>query len=366
MSLGNMRVSTRLVIAFGILLLLMAALVAIGATAQERSIESTRYLLFGTGGAALVLGVAFAHGLVRSIVDPLEEAIQIAEIVAAGDLSHDFETTRGGEFGRLLGALGTMEDILTDLVTRIKESTDPITMASGEIAAGNANLSQRTDEQARSLKQTASSMEELTSTVRQNAERAKNASELAVNASTIAGRGGAAVGEVVNTMDAISASSKKIVDIIQVIEGIAFQTNILALNAAVEAARAGAQGHGFAVVAGEVRNLAQRSAAAAKEIRVLIGDSVTQVESGAALVGQAGRTMQDIVQAVEQVTQILRDISVASAQQSSGIDSVSQAVRNMDDVTHQNAAMVEQAARAAGALAEQARQLKEVVDEFKV
>jgi len=344
----------------------MAALIVIGVTAQERSAESTRYLMFGIGLVALVLGVGFAYGLARSVVVPLEEAINIAEIVASGDLSHDFETTRGGEFGRLLRALGTMEDILTDLVTRIKESSDPITVASGEIAAGNADISQRTDEQAASLKQTARSMEELTSTVRLNAGRAQTASELAVDASTIAERGGAAVSKVVATMEAITASSKKIADIIQVIEGIAFQTNILALNAAVEAARAGTQGQGFAVVAGEVRNLAQRSAAAAKEIRELISDSVSQVASGAALAGQAGRTMQEIVQAVKPVTQILGEISVASAQQSSGVESVSQAVRDMDAVTHQNATLVEQAATAAGALAEQARQLKEVVDEFKV
>jgi methyl-accepting chemotaxis protein len=361
-----MKVSTRIFIAIGILLVLMAALIVIGVTSQDRSIESTRHLMFGVGLVALVLGVGFAYGLVRSIVAPLEEAIQIAEIVASGDLSHDFETTRGGEFGRLLRALGTMEDILTDLVTRIKESTDPITLASSEIAAGNVHLSERTDQQALSLKQTASSMGELTATVRQNAERAQSASELAANASAIAGRGGAAVGEVVDTMDAISASSKKIADIIQVIEGIAFQTNILALNAAVEAARAGSQGAGFAVVAGEVRNLAQRSAAAAKEIRGLIGESVTQVAGGTTLVGQAGRTMQEIVEAVRQVTQILGEISVASAQQSSGIERVSQAVREMDGVTHQNAALVQQAATAAGALAEQARQLKDVVDEFKV
>src|SRR5258707_765592 len=289
MAFGNMRVSTRLVIAFGILLMLMATLIGIGVTAQERSVESTRYLMFGIGLVVLLLGVVFAYGLVSSIVSPLEEAIQIAGIGAPGDLSHDFVTTRGGEFGRLLPALGTMEDILTDLVTRIKASTDPITVASGKIARGNANLSQRTDEQALSLKRTAASMQELTSTVRQNAERAQSASELAVNASSIAGRGGAAVGEVVSTMDAISASSKKIVDIIGVIEGIAFQTNILALNAAVEAARAGEQSRGFAVAASEGGSLAQRSAQAAKESKALIEASVGNVSEGGKLVGKAGR-----------------------------------------------------------------------------
>jgi methyl-accepting chemotaxis protein len=332
----------------------------------DTAIASTRSLMIGLGLLAVALGAAFVYGLVQSIVRPLDEAILIAETVASGDLSHDFETTRGGEFGRLLRALGTMEDTLTDLVTRIKASAEPITVASREIASGNADLSLRTEDQASSLKQTASSMEELTSTVRENADRAHTASDLAASASSIAEQGGAVVSEVVVTMDAISSSSKKIVDIIGVIEGIAFQTNILALNAAVEAARAGTQGQGFAVVASEVRNLAQRSASAAKEIRSLIGDSVDQVKGGAELVGQAGRTMQEIMQAVKRVSNILGDISTASAQQSSGIEAVSQAVLHMDSVTQQNATLVEQASTAASALARQAHELQETVDEFKV
>ena len=332
----------------------------------ERATASTRLLMLGLGLAALLVSIGSAWGLIRSIVKPLDEAIVIAETVAAGDLSQDFESDHHGDFGRLLNAMGTMEDTLTDLVTRIKETTKPLSAASQEIASANADLSQRTEEQAASLKDTASSMEELTVTVKQNAQRAHDASGLATSASDIAQRGGAVVGDVVVTMDAISASSKKIVDIIEVIEGIAFQTNILALNAAVEAARAGEQGRGFAVVASEVRTLAQRSAQAAKEIKTLIGDSVQQVESGTQLVGRAGKTMQEIVQAVMRVTDILGEISVASAQQSSGAEHVSHAVMEMDTVTQQNAVMVVQAANSATALADRVAELQEAVDEFKV
>jgi len=332
----------------------------------ERSTGSARFLMIGLGLLALLVGIGSAWGLMHSIVAPLDQAIFIAETVASGDLSHDFESDHKGDFGRLLNAMGTMEDTLTDLVTRIKETTEPLSAASQEIATANADLSQRTEAQASSLKDTASSMEDLTSTVKQNAKRAQDASGLAVSACSIAERGGSVVGDVVVTMDAISASSRKIVDIIEVIEGIAFQTNILALNAAVEAARAGEQGRGFAVVASEVRTLAQRSANAAKEIRTLIGDSVQQVDTGTRLVGRAGETMQEIVQAVKQVTDILGEISVASAHQSSGVEHVSQAVIQMDTVTQQNAAMVVQAATAATALAMQVAQLQEAVDEFKV
>ncbi len=329
-------------------------------------IAAARLQMIVLGVLALIACVAFVYGLVRSIVRPLDEAIYIAETVAAGDLSQDFVTERGGEFGRLLAALGNMEDTLTDVVGRIKASTDTITVASKDIAAGNTNLSQRTEEQAHSLEQTASSMEQLTATVKQTAERARSASSLAVNASGVAERGGAAVGDVVSTMTAISASSKRIVDIIEVIEGIAFQTNILALNAAVEAARAGEQGRGFAVVASEVRSLAQRSAEAAKEIKSLIGDSVQQVENGSSLVEQAGRTMHEIVQSVQSVTTMLGEISDATAQQSQGIEHVNQAMVQMESATQQNAALVQQAASAASALAVQANQLQTVVDEFKL
>jgi methyl-accepting chemotaxis protein len=340
--------------------------------AQERIVEeegriaNLRIAMLAIGAVALLACIGFVYGLVRSIVRPLDEAIYIAETVAAGDLSQDFATERGGEFGRLLAALGTMEDTLTDVVGRIKTSTDTITVASKDIASGNTNLSQRTEEQAHSLEQTASSMEQLTATVKQTADRARSASSLAVNASGVAERGGVVVGEVVATMTAISASSRRIVDIIEVIEGIAFQTNILALNAAVEAARAGEQGRGFAVVASEVRSLAQRSAEAAKEIKSLIGDSVQQVENGSALVGQAGRTMHEIVQSVQSVTSMLGEISDATAQQSQGIEHVNQAVVQMESATQQNAALVEQAAAAATALSVQTHELQTVVDEFKL
>ncbi|MDP1646522.1 MAG: methyl-accepting chemotaxis protein, partial [Thiobacillus sp.] len=248
----------------------------------------------------------------------------------------------------------------------IKESVDAINTASKEIAAGNNDLSQRTEQQASSLEETASSMEELTSTVKQNADNAKQANQLAIGASNVAGKGGAVVGQVVHTMSSINESSRKIVDIISVIDGIAFQTNILALNAAVEAARAGEQGRGFAVVAAEVRNLAQRSAAAAKEIKTLIGDSVDKVENGSKLVAEAGSTMEEIVNAIKRVTDIMAEISAASSEQSAGIEQVNQAVGQMDEITQQNAALVEQATAAAESLQEQAGKLAQLVDTFKL
>ncbi len=332
----------------------------------ESDIATARRWMLALGLAALLASAIVVWRLARSIAQPLNEAIYIAETVASGDLSQEFSTERGGDFGRLLGALGGMEDTLTDLVSRIKASTDSITLASRDIAAGNADLSRRTEEQAASLEETVSSMEELTATVRLNAGHASTASGLAASASDIAARGGEVVVQVVDTMAAISGSSRKIVDIIAVIEGIAFQTNILALNAAVEAARAGDQGRGFAVVASEVRGLAQRSAGAAREIKALIADSVAHVENGSELVGQAGRTMQDIVQAVRRVSSLLEQISAASVEQSKGIEHVNQAMVQMDKATQQNAALVEQAATAAASLAEQTLQLQTAVDEFKL
>jgi methyl-accepting chemotaxis protein len=296
----------------------------------------------------------------------LQLALEVAGAVAKGDLTQRIEVTSNDEVGKLMQALKDMNESLSGIVGEVRNSTESITTASQEIAQGNADLSQRTEEQASSLEETASSMEELTSTVRQNAENAKQANQLATNASDVAVKGGKVVGEVVETMASISTSSKKIVDIISVIEGIAFQTNILALNAAVEAARAGEQGRGFAVVAGEVRNLAQRSAAAAKEIKTLIDDSVDKVDSGSKQVDQAGATMQEIVQAVKRVTDIMSEISAASQEQGAGIEQVNTAIVQMDEVTQQNAALVEEAAAAAEAMQEQAEALMHAVSIFKL
>ncbi|MDM0021333.1 methyl-accepting chemotaxis protein [Variovorax saccharolyticus] len=332
----------------------------------DASYRAGRMNLMVLAAIALALGSALAWMLTRSIVQPIDEALLIADTVAAGDLSQEFETRRGGDFGRLLRGMGEMEDTLTDLVGRIKTSTDSIVTASGQIAAGNQDLSSRTEEQASSLEETAASMEELTSTVKQNADNARQANQLAASASEVAVKGGAVVSQVVDTMASINASSKKIVDIIGVIDGIAFQTNILALNAAVEAARAGEQGRGFAVVASEVRSLAQRSAAAAKEIKGLIDDSVGKVGAGSALVAEAGATMEEIVGSVRRVTDIMGEITAASQEQTSGIEQINQAITQMDQVTQQNAALVEEAAAAAQSLQEQAGSLSQIVSTFKL
>jgi methyl-accepting chemotaxis protein len=266
--------------------------------------------------------------------------------------------------GQLSAALKDMNDSLARIVTQVRQGTDTIATASAEIASGNADLSARTEQQAGSLEETASSMEELTATVKQNADNARQANQLALSASEFAGKGGAVVAQVVGTMASINDSSRKIVDIIGVIDGIAFQTNILALNAAVEAARAGEQGRGFAVVAGEVRNLAQRSAAAAKEIKSLIADSVNKVDNGAKLVDQAGHTMEDIVASVKRVTDIIGEIASASQEQLDGIEQINVAISEMDETTQRNAALVEQASAAAGAMSEQASQLSGTVGVF--
>ncbi len=311
------------------------------------------------------IGVLITRGLVKQLGGEPDYAADVAKRIAGGDLTQQV-ALKANDTTSLLAAMKGMQDTLGNVVGQIRESTDAVGTASREIAQGNADLSQRTEEQASSLEETASSMEELTSTVKQNADNARQANQLAASASEVAAKGGAVVGEVVSTMDAISASSKKIADIISVIDGIAFQTNILALNAAVEAARAGEQGRGFAVVASEVRNLAQRSAGAAKEIKELITDSVGKVDSGTKLVADAGNTMAEVVASVKRVTDIMAEITAASLEQSSGIEQVNQAIVQMDQVTQQNAALVEESAAAAESMEEQAKQLSTVVAVFKV
>ncbi|ALL63634.1 methyl-accepting chemotaxis sensory transducer with TarH sensor [Paraburkholderia caribensis MBA4] len=325
-----------------------------------------RAAIIGVIVVALVLVVAIRFAMRGMIVQPLDDAVTCFERIAKGDLSQQVNTSGTNEIGRLFKAVKAMQDSLSTMIRSVHSSVESIDTGAREIAMGNTDLSQRTEQQAASLQETASSMEQLTGTVKQNADNARQASQLAVNASDIATRGGEVVGQVVSTMQGIATSSNKVVDIISVIEGIAFQTNILALNAAVEAARAGEQGRGFAVVAGEVRSLAQRSASAAKEIKELIGDSVDKVQSGSALVGRAGTTMDEIVQAVRRVTDIMGEISAASEEQSGGIEQVNRAVVQMDEVTQQNAALVEQAAAAAASLEEQTRSLQTVIGQWRV
>jgi methyl-accepting chemotaxis protein len=315
---------------------------------------------------AVALGALFSWFLARSIAQPIREAVQVAETVAAGDLTRRIEATTRDETGALLRALRHMNDSLVGIVSEVRSGTDAIATASGEISAGNMDLSSRTEQQASSLEETAASMEELTGTVRNNADNARQANQLSIEASRVASDGGAVVGQVITTMASINESSRKIVDIIAVIDGIAFQTNILALNAAVEAARAGEQGRGFAVVASEVRTLAQRSAAAAKEIKALIDDSVGKVDAGAKLVDQAGATMERVVSSTRRVTDIMAEITNASNEQTGGIEQVNQAIGQMDQATQQNAALVEEAAAAAGAMQEQAARLAQVVGVFKL
>jgi methyl-accepting chemotaxis protein len=332
----------------------------------DRTAQTSRTLLMSLAAAVTVLSAVFAWVLTRSITRPLHQAVALAGRVAAGDLTADIQARSRDETGLLIAALGDMNDKLAKLVSNVRGSVHNISTASQQIASGNADLSQRTEEQASSLEETASSMEELTSTVKQSAENARQANQLAAGASETAVKGGKVVGEVVSTMSGISESSKKIADITGVIDGIAFQTNILALNAAVEAARAGEQGRGFAVVASEVRTLAQRSAAAAKEIKALITDSVRKVEDGTELVNEAGKTMEEIVTAVKRVTDIIAEITAAAQEQSSGIEQVNQAVMQMDQVTQQNAALVEEAAAAADSMQQQAQVLSKAVAVFKV
>lgn len=334
---------------------------------QIQDVKNSSSLWFLVLGAiALGLGIFSALRLSQGITRPIADAVKLAETVASGDLTATVKASSKDEIGQLLQALGKMNDNLAKIVADVRHGTESIATSAGEIANGNLDLSSRTEEQASSLEETASAMEELTSTVKQNADNARQANQLAASASSVAVQGGQVVDQVISTMGTITESSKRISDIIGVIDGIAFQTNILALNAAVEAARAGEQGRGFAVVASEVRNLAQRSANAAKEIKGLITDSVESVEAGSKLVAQAGATINEVVESVRRVTDIVSEISAASAEQSTGIEQINQAVVQMDEVTQQNAALVEEAAAASQAMQDQSNKLEQLVSVFKV
>ena len=345
---------------------LQKKLVEASGSAIEQDILFARTLMLAIGLAGLIVGSLIAWWLTRSITGPIGEAVKLAQTVAAGDLTSRIDVTRNDETGQLLNALSAMNESLVRVVGQVRQSSDSIATGSSQIASGNADLSQRTEEQASNLQQTAASMEQLTSTVKSNADTARQATQLASSASAVAAQGGVVVGQVVQMMEAITASSKKIADITGVIDGIAFQTNILALNAAVEAARAGDHGKGFAVVASEVRSLAQRSAAAAKEIKALITDSVEKVEAGSQRVDEAGRTMSDIVTQVKRVNDLIGEIGSATIEQTQGIGQIGDAVSQLDQVTQQNAALVEESAAAADSLSQQASKLVEAVSVFKL
>ncbi|MGB3450064.1 MAG: methyl-accepting chemotaxis protein [Giesbergeria sp.] len=332
---------------------------------NTNSLASASQMLLGVGAAvAVALGALLAILVTRSIVLPMQQGRKAAESIADGDLTQPLDTTASDETGQLLQALATMQGKLAGIVNNVRRNAEGVATASAEIAHGNNDLSARTEQQASALEETSASMEQLGSTVRQNADNARQANQLAVSASTVAAQGGEVVAQVVQTMKGINDSSQKIADIISVIDGIAFQTNILALNAAVEAARAGEQGRGFAVVASEVRSLAGRSADAAKEIKALIGASVERVEAGSALVDRAGATMTEVVQAIRRVTDIVGEISAASSEQSAGVGQVGEAITQMDQATQQNAALVEESAAAADSLRTQAAQLVQAMSVF--
>ena len=392
MNLLNYRLTTRIAAGFTIMVVLTLALGGLGVWTIRSSTAEAHALLASVNDpalaakaaalqqqaqrtlwaiGALVLGAAaFGAGLGwairRSVRGPVEDVVASVSRIAAGDLATKIASSGRDEIAWLNHELNQMRKKLQTTIAQVRESAEQVSVASSEIASGNTDLSTRTENQASGLQQTASSMEQLTSTVRQNADNAHQANQLVVTASDVATRGGEVMTQVVSTMNDINSSARKIADIIGVIDGIAFQTNILALNAAVEAARAGEQGRGFAVVAGEVRNLAQRSAAAAKEIKTLIGDSVEKVDTGAKLVDQAGATMDEILNSVRQVTHIMGEISVASREQSAGIEQVNRSIEQMDGATQQNAALVEQAAAASHSLRDQSQKLTEAVKVFKL
>ncbi|ABM93297.1 methyl-accepting chemotaxis protein [Methylibium petroleiphilum] len=392
MNLLNYRLTTRIAAGFTIMVVLTLALGALSvwnvrsATGEayallaavndpavstklgdlQKNAQRTLWTIAGLVLATAVFGAWLGWAIRQSVRGPVEDVVASVSRIAAGDLATKISSSGRDEIAWLNHELNQMRKKLLSTIAQVRESAEQVSVASNEIASGNTDLSTRTETQASGLQQTASSMEQLTSTVRQNADNAQQANQLVVSASDVASRGGEVMTQVVSTMNDINSSARKIADIIGVIDGIAFQTNILALNAAVEAARAGEQGRGFAVVAGEVRNLAQRSAAAAKEIKTLIGDSVDKVETGTRLVDQAGSTMDEILASVRQVTHIMSEISVASREQSAGIEQVNRSIEQMDSSTQQNAALVEQAAAASHSLRDQSHKLTEAVKVFKL
>ncbi|TCS37419.1 methyl-accepting chemotaxis protein [Paucimonas lemoignei] len=364
MNLANVTIRTRLRIGFGILLAFLVGmtLLALSTAAPDAS----RTVIIASGAGMLVVGMLCAWWIGRSISGPLQEAIAVSKRMAAGDISEPISARGQGELLELQQALQEISERMFEIVSKVRSGTTAVATSAGFINGDNTALSGRTEAQASSLEETASSMEELTSTVRQNADNARQANQLVSHAAESAVKGGQVVDNVVATMGSIKESSRKIVDIISVIDGIAFQTNILALNAAVEAARAGEQGRGFAVVAAEVRTLAQRSASAAKEIKTLIGDSVSKVDAGSHQVDEAGDAMKDIVSSVKRVEDIMSEIAAASAEQSSGIEEINKAVMQIDGMTQQNANLVEQAAKTVVTLQDQAVRLSEAVSVFNL